>query len=99
MSKHSPGPWTVSPTDDTVVIDADTREVAAIDGDYNDPDTWPQMEANALLIAAAPDILEALRLMLALHEASETRFPSPADTPAARAYAACVAAIAKAEGR
>jgi len=37
-------------------------EVAAIDGDYNDPDTWPIMEANACLIASAPDMAETLAL-------------------------------------
>jgi hypothetical protein len=34
-------------------------EVAQIDGDYNEPDLWPVMEANARLIAAAPDLLHA----------------------------------------
>jgi hypothetical protein len=33
--------------------------VAQIDGDYNEPDLWPVMEANARLIAAAPDLLHA----------------------------------------
>lgn len=60
---HTPGPWKISLTDDTVVIDATGAEVAAIDGDYNDPDTWPQMEANARLIAAAPDMLAVLRVI------------------------------------
>ena len=69
MNKHAPGPWKVSPTDDTVVIDADGREVAAIDGDYNDPDTWPLMEANARLIAAAPDLLEALKDLFSIANA------------------------------
>lgn len=59
--KHTIGPWKLSLTDDTVVIDADGREVAAIDGDYNNPDEWPKMEANAKLIAAAPDLLAALK--------------------------------------
>lgn len=61
MAKHTPGPWLLSPTDDTIVIDATGNEVAAVDGDYNDPDTWPQMEANGRLIAAAPEMLEALK--------------------------------------
>lgn len=65
MSNFTPGPWEVGPVDDTVVthIGADgvRYEVAAIDGDYNDPDTWPIMEANARLIAAAPDMLAALQ--------------------------------------
>ena len=33
--------------------------MAQIDGDYNEPDLWPVMEANARLIAAAPDLLHA----------------------------------------
>lgn len=64
MSSFTPGPWEVGPVDDTVVThlgaDGIRYEVAAIDGDYNDPDTWPTMEANARLIAAAPDMLAAL---------------------------------------
>lgn len=59
---HTKGPWFVGPVDDTVVThmgkDGIRYEVAAVDGDYNDPDTWPIMEANARLIAAAPDLLE-----------------------------------------
>lgn len=66
MSKkaHTPGPWRVGPVDDTRVEDADGNEVAQIDGDYNQPDTWPLMEANARLIAAAPDLLKALESLL-----------------------------------
>jgi len=53
--KAAPGPWEVGPVDDTVVthIGADglRYEVAGIDGDYNSPDEWPTMEANAAHIA------------------------------------------------
>lgn len=55
-----PGPWRVSLTDDTVVIGPDRAEVAAIDGDYNEPDLWPIMEANARLIALTPQLAAAL---------------------------------------
>lgn len=58
---HAPGPWKTSLTDDTMVVDAAGREVAAIVGDYNDPGTWPLMEAHARLIAALPDFLKALQ--------------------------------------
>ena len=61
MSKHTPGPWKVSLTDDTTVIAPDNSVIAEIDGDYNQPDLWPIMEANARLIAAAPELLEALK--------------------------------------
>ena len=60
-TKFTPGPWRVGPVDDTVVTDAAGNEVAAIDGDYNSPGTWPQMEANARLIAAAPCMAEYIR--------------------------------------
>ena len=65
-SKHTPGPWKVSLMDDTVVVDTNGAEVAEIDGDYNHPDTWPMMEANARLIAAAPDLLSIAMRLVAL---------------------------------
>jgi len=88
---HTPGPWRVGPVDDTVVTDADGKEVAAIDGDYNSPDEWPRMEANARLIAAAPELLDALKRLIE---------PSPgvAKLPP-WVYGIVVPAIAKAEGR
>lgn len=64
--KIAPVPWCVSPTDDTCVIAADRSVVAEIDGDYNQPDTWPIMEANARLIAAAPELLEAAQVAAAV---------------------------------
>lgn len=75
--KHTPGPWRTSLTDDTVVVDAAGREVAAIDGDYNDPDTWPLMEANARLIAAAPDLLAALAEMIDCYGSDDGCGPIP----------------------
>ena len=72
-TKHTPGPWVVGPVDDTVVThlgaDGTCYEIAAIDGDYNDPDTWPIMEANARLIAAAPELLDTLTALLEVHDA------------------------------
>lgn len=60
LDEATPGPWRVGPVDDTVVVAADGSEIAAIDGDYNEPDLWPMMEANARLIALAPDLAAAL---------------------------------------
>lgn len=88
---HTPGPWRVGPVDDTIVTDAAGKEVAAIDGDYNSPDEWPRMEANARLIAAAPELLGALKVILEVHEA----------VGAGMSYSGHMAraAIAKAEAR
>ena len=60
LEKAAKGPWRVGPVDDTVVTGPDHLEIAAIDGDYNDPDLWPVMEANAALIVAARNALPAL---------------------------------------
>ena len=53
MNKHTPGPWTATadPYSD-VVVDASGREIVVV--------MDPNGEANARLIAAAPDLLEAL---------------------------------------
>ena len=60
LAGFTPGPWKVSPTDDTNVITHDREMVAEIAGDYNDPDLWPIMEADTRLIAAAPDMRETI---------------------------------------
>ncbi len=62
----TPGPWCVGPVDDCMVFAPDRSEVADITGDYNEPDLWPIMEANARLIAAAPTL--ARRLLAVMEE-------------------------------
>jgi hypothetical protein len=60
-AKHTPGPWQIIPYPDGHSFiregDAPERFVANVSG-HN-------YEANARLIAAAPDMLEALRLLMA----------------------------------
>jgi len=56
----TPGPWRVGPVDDCRVEDANGNEVAQIDGDYNQPETWPLMEANARFIAWCREGVPAL---------------------------------------
>lgn len=93
-TKHTPGPWEVGPVDDTVVThvgaDGVRLVVAEIDGDYNQPETWPIMEANARLIAAAPELLEALDRI--------QNWPRVFDGLRAEDVAFARAAIAKATG-
>lgn len=61
-AKHTPGPWSLHPVDDTSIgvkgADGEWLEVANVGGDYNQPETWPVMEANARLICAAPDLIK-----------------------------------------
>ena len=53
QTERTAGKWKLSPTDDTCIIDAERNVVAEISGDYNSPDTWPLMEANARFIVTA----------------------------------------------
>ena len=61
MSKHTPGPWTADRThDDVVMVDAGSGSaICDVYGDYSG-----EREANAALIAAAPEMLAALRRLL-----------------------------------
>ena len=65
--KHTPGPWTVEEYGDdetpTLVIHKDSESricFMATPGSHGDP---AKIEADAYLIAAAPDLLEAARLL------------------------------------
>jgi hypothetical protein len=67
VSKHTPGPWAV------VAHEDDDEGYAVVGGEYQMPVALPQSTvggeaeelANARLIAAAPDLLDALRRLLA----------------------------------
>jgi hypothetical protein len=81
MSAHTPGPWAVAVEDDKSVVVYEAVTLANTDicvMSWNNNDA-----ANARLIAAAPELLEALKAGLSQLGASQ--------------YKAAVAAIAKAE--
>lgn len=102
--KYTPGPWCldVEPSDDGTffVQTPEGRDGQCIAEVYNQ--TTPDTVANARLIAAAPELYEALRSLLAEVEADRE-----AEDPQARTQmewedaplAAARAALAKAEGR
>ena len=84
--KHTPGPWEYSTDNARVYHEESNICVARCAGDTFDANSFAECLANAWLIAAAPELLEALRsLLLAPGQ--------PCAELAARA------AIAKAEGR
>lgn len=61
MSKHTPGPWKVEPEDDRFVVGADNQSIyGALARRFDD-----EAMANAHLIAAAPELLEACKVLLA----------------------------------
>jgi hypothetical protein len=85
--RHTPGPWIAAHDfdNDSIVIDADTNSICTIDS-YKEC-----AEANAKLIEAAPDLLEALQW--ALNNLDSYNTPSDENL---RMYKKAVAAIKKA---
>ncbi len=107
MSKHTPGPWVADWTragkTAWKVVGADGRGVSTVLVSQDRPAA--EKEANARLIAAAPDLLEAAKDVTAMLElfADELRIKESADgisrqsDDAFRKLADLRAAIAKAE--
>jgi hypothetical protein len=70
IEQHTPGPWEVVHAEHGIVVRTESptktkygaSRYAAIGGfDRNEPDKLAEAQANARLIAAAPDLLEALK--------------------------------------
>lgn len=69
MSAHTPGPWTVDsngPGHEVVLARGGRHAIAAVQG----PEDHGENLANARLIAAAPELLIALRVLIATSECS-----------------------------
>lgn len=67
MSKHTSGPWSVGGKDKTIIYAGDGHAVASCavyHGRFKDG----EVEANARLIAASPELLEALDNLLSWAE-------------------------------
>jgi hypothetical protein len=103
MSEHTPGPWnledeetmgcrTIVTTADIDLSDGRSREVCTTHGLANDQED----EANACLIAAAPDLLAAVKSRKAELDALKWGQPFPGRPHAV--MDAAEAAIAKATG-
>jgi hypothetical protein len=112
MSKHTPGPWWLSPARNAlgVVLGGPARPMhhggttvgqiaSACSQEWMEPG---ELEANAALIAAAPDLLEALK---AFTDAQESKRDAIGNAAIAAAIGDLVlaeekarSAIAKAEG-
>lgn len=97
MTHHTPGPWKLVPKFHASVESSTGRHVANCGGYTTNMDQGEHMnenEANARLIAAAPDLLEALEALL--ETAKEDRPYAHTDTGSEVFKAQ--AAIAKATG-
>lgn len=98
-SKHTPGPWDVDEGDKSTIYELDAANpIAEVFSDRSAEEN----EANARLIAAAPELLDALTALL---DEAEDVFVCMADATGIDRhnlppqFAAARAAIAKAEGR
>ena len=56
-AKHTPGPWLLDETDDTIFVAHDGRIVAQVELQNDSPLGIQTEHADARLIAAAPDLL------------------------------------------
>jgi len=68
-AKHTPGPWSVLHGRRLYIFDAQKEIIATITSDPGRNREQEQVdEANARLIAAAPDLLTALRELVAVYD-------------------------------
>lgn len=99
-AKHTPGPWTVS-GQRTKYVESRIRsgwvqEIAAVGPTEADNGYGPQQEANARLIAAAPELLDVVKGFRRKLETYVSVYPG--DKELRRLLSNCDAAIAKATG-
>jgi hypothetical protein len=98
MSRFTPGPWTCDEDDKQYVIGEGQSKYRTHVGTVYADDTDPkEAKANAHLIAAAPDMYEALQLVVGIR--AHLRVSGVDFVDAGKAYDAAEAALAKAEGR
>lgn len=108
MSNHTPTPWSAGENSvltelqkgsHTILIESDGYIIAHVSSWKNDPDTEKEAFANANLIAAAPDLLEALQELFAdykqLADSGDAGFWSVEKLDCGKK---ALAAIAKAKG-
>lgn len=75
QSKHTPGPWILRPDDPEKVRDSDSAHgIAVMSGGSR---SIAEREANAHLIAAAPDLLHALDSLLTWMIEAEQEMNAP----------------------
>lgn len=100
--KHTPGPWKVSDNDPKICVRG-TEHLKSVWVDEK-PDMWLNVAENVLpenarLIASAPDLLEALKVILPQYRAFLDETALGADKTHKRYLEMGQQAIAKAEGK
>ena len=88
---HTPGPWTVEQTPTRLMIHAHGRYIADAAGTSSTICDAEQRQANAHLIAAAPELLEALRAFVAWCDENDWgTMPKSLERKTKRILARCV---------
>lgn len=102
MSKHTPGPWKkYDSAFPQFFVTTDGKDICKVS---SEDVSMLEAEANARLIAAAPDLIEALEKMVEYahqysgRERSQSAAMEIVETPISDDVAAARAAIAKARG-
>lgn len=95
LPAHTPGPWKVTDRFEISMDDGDVQPLVATVNADDASVSNEQAEADARLIAAAPDLLDVLRVLT--DHAKET-YPHFESDRGQRDIAAALAAIAKATG-
>lgn len=88
-SQHTPGPWAVQKSSNPKNGTA-WRDIVSLGGEFSPAYVGEALDRDAALIAAAPDLLNALKMVLDDPNALDGR---------PRTYEIVCAAIAKAEGQ
>ncbi len=100
-AQHTPGPWNVATYGDVLRLHVKrgSLSLAEILEWSAGPESRAQVEANARLIAAAPDLLDALKELVDTVDLSKLKVRKTKDFGIMVRHAAATKAIAKAEGR
>jgi len=102
MSKHTPGPWEIKAHSDPCYRNISGPEhlaLAQVVWRVEEEDRSPKCEANARLIAAAPDLLEALEKMVGLFEPGRVYDFKEVSALTYEALSIALSALAKARGK
>lgn len=94
MSGHSRGPWEVKSHDGVTAISGPDEWIAVMDADDEETD-----KANAQMIVASLDMLDALKLARKAMQINDWDDKDNSPSHCRQAFYAVTAAIAKAEGR
>jgi len=95
MSKHTPGPWRIKWGENIFGGERLVANAGSHQQNFDTEKAAAENKANARLIAAAPDLLEALKAVVTEDGKGWTNLTVGSDST----LAAAVAAIAKAEGK